>query len=128
LRDRGAGPSVPPARVRVIGGVGGRRRQPAPPQAGFYLSCTTAILSALSSAYHGSPLGATVTPNGSLPFTLFPSVTTRVDVIRAMFPARDWANQTDPSGAAAMPSGPPPGASGGGRRPGPASAPGRPGP
>jgi hypothetical protein len=45
-------------------------------------------------------------------FDRLPSVMTPVVVIRATLPVRDWANQTDPSGAAAMPSGPPPGASG----------------
>jgi hypothetical protein len=56
--------------------------------------------------YQGSPFGATVTPNGVLPLTLFPSVTVPADVIRATLPASDCANQPEPSGAAAIPSGP----------------------
>ena len=63
-------------------------------------------MSALSSAYHGSPLGATVIPIGSLPLIRLASVMTPAGMIRATLPATDCVNQTEPSGAAAMPSGP----------------------
>src|SRR5262249_10214465 len=71
-----------------------------------YLSCSVAILFALSSTYHGSPLGAIVIPNGSLPLTPLPSVITPVESILATLPPRDSVNHTEPSGPAAMPSGP----------------------
>jgi hypothetical protein len=35
----------------------------------IYLNCKVAILSALNIVNQGSPLGASVIPNGSLPFT-----------------------------------------------------------
>ena len=59
-----------------------------------------------STSYQGSPSGATVMPNGSLPFTTLPSVITPSSVIRAMLPLVFCVNQTVPSGDAAMPSGP----------------------
>src|SRR5207249_3975970 len=64
------------------------------------------------SVYHGSPLGAIVIPKDSLPLMLRPSVIAPSAVIRAMLPATDWANHTEPSGDAAMPSGPVPDARG----------------
>src|ERR687894_1069685 len=71
-----------------------------------YLNCKVAILLAASIVYQGSPLGATVMPNGSLFLTTLPSVMTPASVIRAMLPLVDWVNHTEPSEEAAMPSGP----------------------
>src|SRR5947208_14304017 len=51
-------------------------------------------------------------PKGSLPLIRRASVIKPPVVIRAMLPALDWVNHSEPSGAAAMPSGPAPGASG----------------
>src|SRR5436190_1991329 len=56
--------------------------------------------------YQGSPLGATVIPNGPLPLTALPSVTTPALVILAALPKVSWVNHTVPSGEAAMPEGP----------------------
>src|SRR5918997_2264308 len=71
-----------------------------------YLNCKVAILLAASIVYQGSPLGATVMPNGSLFLTTLPSVMTPASVIRAMLTLVVWVNHTEPSGEAAMPSGP----------------------
>lgn len=65
-----------------------------------------AISPADSIVYHGSPSGATVIPNGSLPFTALPSVMTPALVTLAILPFVAWVNQTVPSGEAAMSSGP----------------------
>ena len=74
----------------------------------IYLSCKVAILFAAIIVYRGSPSGATVMPNGSLPLTTLPSVMTPSSVIWAMFSLVVWVNQIGPSGDAAIPSGPGP--------------------
>src|SRR6187549_3926523 len=56
--------------------------------------------------YQGSPLGATVIPNGPLPLTTLPSVMTPALVILAALPLVSCVNHTVPSGEAAMPEGP----------------------
>src|SRR3954453_4345557 len=56
--------------------------------------------------YQGSPLGATVIPNGPLPLTALPSVITPALLILAALPLVSWVNHTVPSGEAAMPEGP----------------------
>src|SRR6185295_8159633 len=56
--------------------------------------------------YQGSPLGATVIPNGPLPLTALPSVMTPALVILAALPKVSWVNHTVPSGEAAIPEGP----------------------
>src|SRR3954468_10488098 len=56
--------------------------------------------------YQGSPLGATVIPNGPLPLTALPSVMTPALVMLAALPLVSWVNHTVPSGEAAMPEGP----------------------
>jgi hypothetical protein len=71
-----------------------------------YRSCSVAILFAAIIVYHGSPLGATVIPNGPLPLTALPSVMTPALVILAALPLVSWVNHTVPSGEAAMPEGP----------------------
>ena len=65
-----------------------------------------AILLAANIVYHGSPLGATVIPNGSLPLTALVSVMTPLLSILAMLPLVVWVNQIEPSGEAAMSWGP----------------------
>jgi hypothetical protein len=52
--------------------------------------------------YQGSPLGAMVIPNGSLPLTALVSVIAPALSILAMLPLVVWVNQTVPSGDAAM--------------------------
>src|SRR4051812_2380512 len=69
-------------------------------------SCSVAILFAAIMVYQGSPFGATVIPNGPLPLTALPSVTTPALVILAALPEVSCVNQTLPSGEAAMPEGP----------------------
>lgn len=49
-----------------------------------YRSCSVAILFAAIMVYQGLPSGATVTPNGSLPFTVLPWVITPVLPMLAM--------------------------------------------
>src|SRR5215216_8153496 len=71
-----------------------------------YRSCSVAILLAAIMVYQGSPLGATVIPNGPLPLTALPSVMTPALVILAALPLVSWVNHTVPSGEAAMPEGP----------------------
>src|ERR671912_487344 len=80
--------------------------QPRPSSIAVYLNRKVAILFAFNIVYQGSPLGATVMPNGSLFLTTLPSVMTPSSVIRAMLPLVDWVNHTEPSEEAAMPSGP----------------------
>src|SRR5215216_2992213 len=71
-----------------------------------YRSCSVAILFAAIMVYQGSPLGATVIPNGPLPLTALPSVMTPALVMLAALPLVSWVNHTLPSGEAAMPEGP----------------------
>src|SRR4029453_9462279 len=85
--------------------AGLRAAQPAGRPA-TYRSCRVATLFAASMAYQGSPLAATVIPNGPLPLTALPSVMTPALVMRAALPLVSWVNHTVPSGAAAMPEGP----------------------
>jgi hypothetical protein len=68
-----------------------------------------AILSALSMVNQGLPSGATVIPNGSLPFTtLDVDVITPVGEMRAMLPPVVRMNHIEPSGpTGAMSTGPP---------------------
>src|SRR5215211_1285629 len=56
--------------------------------------------------YQGSPLGATVIPNGPLPLTALPSVMTPALVMLAALPLVSWVNHTVPLGEAVMPEGP----------------------
>ena len=80
-----------------------------PPPAACRLSNAAAALAILFAAiivYQGSPLAATVIPNGPLPLTALPSVMTPALVILAALPLVSWANHTLPSGEAAMPEGP----------------------
>ena len=63
----------------------------------------TATLLPVLSVYHGSPLPATVIPNGSLPFTTLERVVTwPLVLMRAMFPANARLTHREPSGAGAM--------------------------
>src|SRR5918995_349948 len=71
--------------------------QPRPSSIAVYLNRKVAILFAFNIVYQGSPLGATVMPNGSLFLTTLPSVMTPASVIRAMLPLVVWVNHTEPS-------------------------------
>jgi hypothetical protein len=65
-----------------------------------------AILLALIIVNYGLPLGATVIPKGSLPFTALDSaVISPVGEMRAMLPAVVRVNQIEPQVAGAMSSG-----------------------
>src|SRR4029453_532423 len=62
-----------------------------------YRSCSVAILFAAIMVYQGSPLGATVIPNGPLPLTTLPSVMTPALVMPAALPLVSWVNQALPA-------------------------------